>query len=95
MISGHKTSPEHLAKGLKAAADGYLIKPVEPKVLLVHIHVLLRIKKAKQVIVRPWVIVAFGFSRITATITKLYFHLQKIQFKLLSQGKAEQMAILI
>jgi DNA-binding response OmpR family regulator/two-component sensor histidine kinase len=47
MISGQRTSPEHLAEGLEAGADGYLTKPVEPKVLLAHVRALLRIKKAE------------------------------------------------
>lgn len=48
MISGQRTSPEELAEGLEAGADGYLTKPIEPKVLLAHIRALLRIKKAEQ-----------------------------------------------
>lgn len=48
MISGQKTSPEDLAKALESGADGYLTKPVEPKVLLAHIKALLRIKEAER-----------------------------------------------
>lgn len=48
MLSGQRTSPENLAEGLEAGADGYLTKPVEPKVLVAHIRALLRIKKAEQ-----------------------------------------------
>ena len=48
MVSGQKTSPESLAEALEEGADGYLTKPVEPKVLLAQIRALLRIKKAER-----------------------------------------------
>jgi DNA-binding response OmpR family regulator len=48
MLSGQKTSPDNLAEGLEAGADGFLTKPVEAKVLLAHVRAMLRIKKAEQ-----------------------------------------------
>ncbi|MDQ4120527.1 MAG: response regulator [Acidobacteriota bacterium] len=48
MISGQKTSPEYLAEGLEAGADGYLTKPVEDRILLAQIKAMMRLKKAEQ-----------------------------------------------
>ncbi|MFN6962955.1 MAG: response regulator [Pyrinomonadaceae bacterium] len=48
MISGERVSPDHIAEALEFGADGYLNKPVEPKVLLAHIRALMRIKAAER-----------------------------------------------
>jgi len=47
-ISGMKMSAENRAEGLEAGADGYLTKPIEPRVLLAHVNALLRIKRTEE-----------------------------------------------
>ena len=48
MISGQNMSADHVAEGLEAGADGYLAKPIEPKVLLAQIRAMMRIREAER-----------------------------------------------
>ena len=50
-VSGEQTSPASAADWLEAGADGYLIKPVEPRVLLAQVKAFLRIKYAESALV--------------------------------------------
>jgi CheY-like chemotaxis protein len=50
-VSGHQASPDIAAEWLEAGADGYLIKPVEPRVLLAQVKAFLRIKYAETALV--------------------------------------------
>ena len=47
-ISGLRTSPEQLAEGLEAGADGYLAKPLNERTLVAHVRALLRIRSTEQ-----------------------------------------------
>jgi len=47
-ISGMLVSAGNQAEGLEAGADGYLIKPVEPQVLLAHVQALLRTQRTEE-----------------------------------------------
>jgi signal transduction histidine kinase len=51
MIFDENASPDVLAAGLEAGADGYLTEPVEGKVMLAQVRALLRIKRAEQSLV--------------------------------------------
>lgn len=46
-VSGMRTRAEDQAGGLDAGADGYLSKPVDPRVLLAHVRALIRTKRAE------------------------------------------------
>jgi PAS domain S-box-containing protein len=47
-VSGMRTSGDNAAEGLEAGADGYLVKPVEPRELVAHVNALLRLKETEQ-----------------------------------------------
>lgn len=46
--TGHETSSDHVARGLEAGADDYLIKPSSRHELLARIHALVRLKKTEN-----------------------------------------------
>ena len=48
MISGTKVSPDYQAEILEGGADGFLQKPIEPKVLVANVRAMLRLKKAEK-----------------------------------------------
>lgn len=50
-LSGVKVQPEDKAAGLRAGADGYLLKPVQNDELLAQIEAVLRIKAAEEALV--------------------------------------------
>jgi PAS domain S-box-containing protein len=47
-LSGEYTSSEDRVQGLEGGADGYLVKPVAPEVLLASVRSLLRIKQTEE-----------------------------------------------
>lgn len=47
-LSGIKTGSSEQAMGLRAGADGYMLKPVHPEELLARVEAVLRIKKAEE-----------------------------------------------
>ncbi len=47
-LSGHLTSGEDVAQGLEGGADGYLVVPVEPRVLTANVRALLRLHAAEE-----------------------------------------------
>ncbi|HVN47502.1 MAG TPA: PAS domain S-box protein [Bacteroidota bacterium] len=48
MISGIEIEHKAQLKGLRAGADGYLVKPVSKPMLLAHVHVMERIKRTEN-----------------------------------------------
>jgi signal transduction histidine kinase len=48
MVSGLRTTAEHQAEAVKAGADGYLAKPIEPVALKAHVHAFLRIRQNEE-----------------------------------------------
>src|SRR5947209_6525482 len=47
-LSGHFVEPKDRVQGLETGADAYLMKPVEPRELIAHLHALLRVHRAEQ-----------------------------------------------
>lgn len=47
-VSGIRTSADSAAEGLEAGADGYLVKPIEPRELVAHVNALLRLKQTEH-----------------------------------------------
>ncbi len=47
----HRTAPERVS-GLDAGADGFLVRPVEPSVLLAHLRALVRARRAERRLTR-------------------------------------------
>jgi PAS domain S-box-containing protein len=47
-LSGHYLDDRARVRGLEGGADAYLTKPIEPDVLVAHIHTLLRVQKAEE-----------------------------------------------
>jgi PAS domain S-box-containing protein len=47
-VSGMRTSADSAAEGLEAGADGYLVKPIEPRALVAHVNALLRLKQTEH-----------------------------------------------
>ncbi|NCC25420.1 MAG: PAS domain S-box protein [Deltaproteobacteria bacterium] len=47
-VSGHRTSPEEKARGLRSGADGYLVKPVHHEEFLASVESVLRIKATEE-----------------------------------------------
>lgn len=47
-LSGHYVSSDDRSEALEGGADGYLIKPVEPRELIAHVKSFLRIRRAEQ-----------------------------------------------
>jgi PAS domain S-box-containing protein len=47
-LSGHYMDSRARVRGLEGGADAYLTKPIEPDVLVAHIHALLRAQKAEE-----------------------------------------------
>ena len=50
-ISDTQFDPDELAYGLEVGADTYLVKPIQPRVLLAQVRALLRIKRAEAALV--------------------------------------------
>src|SRR5205823_6126023 len=46
-VSGRQTSQDNRAEGLDAGADGYLLKPVDPQVLVSHVRALIRLRRTE------------------------------------------------
>jgi PAS domain S-box-containing protein len=47
-LSGHFVEPKDRVQGLETGADAYLMKPVDPRELIAHLHALLRVHRAEQ-----------------------------------------------
>jgi PAS domain S-box-containing protein len=47
-LSGHFVAPKDRVQGLETGADAYLMKPVDPRELIAHMHALLRVHRAEQ-----------------------------------------------
>jgi CheY-like chemotaxis protein len=76
-VSGLRVSPKDLADGLESGADGYVPKPVDPRVLLAHIRALLRIKKAEAELAQHQameleLLRRFSLSSRTAVTAQMY-----------------------
>ncbi|MFP4109194.1 MAG: response regulator [Desulfonatronovibrio sp.] len=52
LISGMKISPEERARGLRAGADGYLVKPVHKEELLATVEAVMRIARTEKELIR-------------------------------------------
>ncbi|MFO7728618.1 MAG: response regulator [Desulfonatronovibrio sp.] len=50
-VSGMRVSPEDQARGLRAGADGYLVKPVHKEELLARVEAIMRIARTEQELV--------------------------------------------
>jgi DNA-binding response OmpR family regulator len=50
-VSGTEISPDSQAYGLESGADGYLTKPVEPKVLIAQVRAFMRLRSAERALV--------------------------------------------
>jgi two-component system, cell cycle sensor histidine kinase and response regulator CckA len=49
-LSGHFVEPKDRVQGLETGADAYLMKPVDPQELIAHMHALLRVHRAEQML---------------------------------------------
>ena len=48
LVSGKKNSPEDISEGLETGADGYLVKPVDPRELLARVEAARRVILAEK-----------------------------------------------
>lgn len=52
LLSGVKTSSDHQSEGLDIGADGYIVRPIEPRELVARVRAMLRIKHAEDELTR-------------------------------------------